>query len=207
MSSFNLISYVCGKAGEMDRLTSPASTQWTHYCPVYKKWTEPVACLTSEVTGVVHTQLWKWFLIVWLIRSLFTPCIPEVGGEIRASTPRAMPILQIKSENRQTVRFVFHVWRGKETKSGVARCESASEFSLGTGGTLITHLLEWRSLLLTCFFSLSLNQFPLFTNLSKINHIWKANDKEWWQMWSYILNGEILIWIDYQKILCKLSRM
>ena len=125
--------------------------------------------LTSETTKNVYIEIWKLSPMISLIRSLFTPCIAKRrGGKIATSTPVVMPILKIKSKQRQTLCFFSHVWRPTEKYKGkwwdVSRCEL-----VGCVTTLLP--FPWKNSdrvkscclqdLLVCFmFSLSLTEHP-----------------------------------------------
>ena len=85
--------------------------------------------LTSKSTKTVYTKIWKLSPMICLIRSLFTPCIAKRRvGKIGTSTPAVMPILKIKSKQRQALCFLsHHVCRPTEKNKGkwwvVSRCE------------------------------------------------------------------------------------
>lgn len=115
--------------------------------------------LASEATREVYTQIWELVSHGLAYHKPFYTMHPRVGaGEIRASTPRAMPILQIKSKPRQTVLICFPCLeigdgRHRRVKScfQVWLCGVCHNFSLGRDGTLETQERSLVWLLFSAF--------------------------------------------------------
>lgn len=93
-----------------------------HHVHLYSDHFQTYSFLIQQMRVYINYR--KLSPMVSLIRSLFTLCIVKGrGGKIRTSTPAVMPILKIKSKQRQTLHLVSHVWRlAEKCKGKVMSC-------------------------------------------------------------------------------------